>query len=222
MTRPARHFANETKATPAVVASPGSRAPRRGPGTGKAAGAAVLARRALVGAAVVLLAMLGVATGASAHAELSSSTPKDGATVATVPADVTLTMTENVVANYSFVEVKDAAGTNWANGPVRVVDNVVTQPLREGAPAGTYAVAWRVLSVDGHNTQGTFSFTATGAGSGAAAGAAKPLQTTNEPRATPAPNTPDVPWSVIGLIAVLVILAVALIVLARRRLGNED
>jgi hypothetical protein len=42
----------------------------------------------------------------------------------------------------------------------RLAENTVSQDLQPGAPAGSYTVAWRVTSADGHPVSGAFSFTA--------------------------------------------------------------
>jgi len=45
-------------------------------------------------------------------------------------------------------------------GPPTLIDNSVRQTVAAGAPAGNYAVAWRVISADGHPITRTFHFTA--------------------------------------------------------------
>ncbi|MDP9693213.1 UNVERIFIED_ORG: methionine-rich copper-binding protein CopC [Arthrobacter globiformis] len=183
---------------------------------------------ALLGA-LALVALLLTAGPASAHDAAESSSPADGATVATAPAKVSITFNNTPLGLGSQVKVTDAAGTDWADGKVEIVDNVATQNLREGAPAGKYSVVWRVVSSDSHPIEGTFSFTATAAAAAAAGAAAAPVQTvgTPQPGATQATGTaPDssepFPWSIVIFAAVALGLLITLGVLARRRLGVSD
>src|SRR5687768_16064507 len=100
--------------------------------------------------AVAFAALLCVAGPASAHDAAASSSPADGATVAAPPVKVSITFNNNPMGLGSQVRVNDAAGTDWADGKVEILDNVASQKLREGAPAGKYTVLWRVVSSDSH------------------------------------------------------------------------
>ncbi len=181
--------------------------------------------RALAGAAVVLMALLGGSGAALAHDAVEGTAPADGSSVATVPEKVTVTLSNTPASIGSQINVVDASGTNWSAGTVEVLDNVATQQLKPGAPAGKYTVQWRLVSSDGHPIEGQFVFTAAaaaGAGSGAVAG---PLQSVQEVSPAATAKTPDsggVPWSVFGLVGVLVVVVVAMVVVAKRRLGADD
>jgi copper resistance protein C len=180
-----------------------------------------------VAAAVTFAVLLFAAGPASAHDAAEASSPSDGATVATPPAEVSITFNHAPLGLGSQVRVSDPAGTDWADGKVEIVDNVATQKLREGAPAGEYTVQWRVVSSDSHPIEGTFSFTATAGAAGSTAAAPVPTVGTPQPGLTPAPEkAPDAsepfPWSLVVFAAVAVGLLVALGVLARRRLGVND
>lgn len=180
---------------------------------------------ALVGA-LALVALVLTAGPASAHDVAESSSPTDGATVATAPAKVSITFNNTPLGLGSEVKVTDAAGTDWTDGKVEIVDNVATQKLREGAPAGKYTVVWRVVSSDSHPIEGTFAFTATAAAAGSTAA---PVQTlgTPQPGETQAAGTvrdssEPFPWSIVVFAAVALGLLITLGVLARRRLGISD
>ena len=178
-------------------------------------------------AAVTFAALLFAAGPASAHDAAEASSPADGATVAMPPAEVSITFNQAPLGLGSQVRISDPAGTDWADGKVEIVDNVATQKLREGAPAGKYTVQWRVVSSDSHPIEGTFSFTATAGAAGSTAAAPVPTVNTPQPGFTPAPEkAPDAsepfPWSLVVFAAVAVGLLVALGVLARRRLGVND
>jgi methionine-rich copper-binding protein CopC len=112
--------------------------------------------RAIVACLVALLVLPAVA---DAHAVMVKSSPARRAVLATPPARVELTFNERLEPAYSTVSV-------WAND-ARVDDGkIVVGPddprrLSVGLPSlkqGTYAVKYRVLSVDGHVVEGTYPF----------------------------------------------------------------
>jgi methionine-rich copper-binding protein CopC len=195
-----------------------------------ASAAVRLVTAVLVAAAFVLFP----AAGAQAHDELLSHTPEDGATVETMPEELTLTFSNVPVALGSVVQIQDSSGTNWADGEVQITDTEVSQPIKADAPAGEYSVVWRVVSSDAHPIEGNFSFTvesgaegtegaSAGAGADAGAGTPEPIETQENPADEPAGFTvagQTVPWSVLGMVAVLVVLAVVIGVTAKRRLGK--
>ena len=120
------------------------------------------------GLLVFAAAVLGLAGPAAAHDAAESSSPAAGASVPAPPGQVSVTFNNNPLGIGAAFSVKDAAGTEWAEGPVDIVDNVASQKLKAGGPAGEYTVAWRVVSADSHPIEGTFAFTAASAGQGAA------------------------------------------------------
>ncbi|WP_413249069.1 copper resistance protein CopC [Sinomonas flava] len=183
----------------------------------------VLLRQA--GAVLVLAAafLLG-APAAQAHDVLEASNPTDSATVQSVPASVVLTFDHTPIGVGTEVLVKDATGANQSEGPAKIVDNNVTQPLKPGAPAGAYTVVWRVVSSDSHPIEGTFTFTskatasppATASQGGESAGTASGT-TTISPVAGYA-GAPGPVWLIVAFVAVVVI--VALGILVRRALAG--
>jgi methionine-rich copper-binding protein CopC len=106
---------------------------------------------------LIPLLLLLVAGEASAHALLDRAEPRVGNTVATAPREVTLWFTQKLEAAFSTVTVTNAAGQRVDTGKPRVSGNQMAVSLRAGG-AGTYHVTWRVLSVDAHATDGSFSF----------------------------------------------------------------
>jgi copper resistance protein C len=194
---------------------------------------------------VFAAAVLGLAGPAAAHDAAESSTPAEGASVAVPPEQVSVTFNKTPLGIGAAFSVKDAAGTEWAEGPVEIVDNVASQKLRAGGPAGEYTVAWRVVSSDSHPIEGTFAFTAASAAQAAApagsptaagtvpatgaAAATAPVMGTAEPGTTreasePADASEPFQWSIVIFAAVAVGLLAALAVIARRRLtaGADD
>lgn len=190
----------------------------------------------VLGTFVLAGALLGFSAPALAHDAAESSSPAQGATVATPPEQVSITLNKNPLGIGAQFSVKDSAGAEWADGAVEIVDNVASQKLKAGAPAGPYTVAWRVVSSDSHPIEGTFSFTATAAAAGAspsdassATTAAVPTIGTPQPgsTATPLPAvdaSEPFPWSLVIFVAVAVGLLVTIAITAKRRLttGSED
>ncbi|MFD8142385.1 copper resistance protein CopC [Streptomyces sp. NPDC059708] len=122
---------------------------------------AALPRLALVLAA--LLATLFTAAGpAAAHAALTASDPKDGAVVATAPAQVTLSFSEEVAMGDDSIRVMDPQGKRVDTGELRNMcsGSVIRYgtALHSGLPDGTYTVAWQAVSADSHPVSGAFTF----------------------------------------------------------------
>ncbi|PRB35628.1 copper resistance protein CopC [Arthrobacter sp. MYb23] len=190
---------------------------------------------AVVAALAFASALLFSAVPASAHDVAESTTPANGASVAEVPASVSITFNNRPLAIGSGVTVT-AGGENWADGPVEIIDNQAVQKLREGAPAGEFTVVWRVVSSDSHPIEGTFTFTAAAASSTTASGTAgaSPAASASVPTAgTAAPGTASnnepaaeasqpFPWSIVGLAVVAVGLVIYLAVTARRKLAASN
>ncbi len=118
-------------------------------------------RRALaaVAAAVVLWAALGlVAPVASAHTDLVSSDPANGAELTMPPSQVTLTFAGEPMSLGATIIVVDADDQRWTDGDAVVSGTTVTAPLRSGAADGWYQVRWRIVSADGDVVSGAFDY----------------------------------------------------------------
>ena len=123
------------------------------------------------------------------------------------------------------VVVTDAGGTAYQSGAPQATDNKVTQPLNGTLPNGTYTVAWRVVSADGHPIKGTYKFTVEGST------AQSPASTTSG-AASPPPPSPTVGtsggsddggasgWLWIALAAVAVVAVAGGVAWARRPSQN--
>jgi methionine-rich copper-binding protein CopC len=110
-------------------------------------------RFVLLGTATVVLglALLGRALITSAHASLVSSNPTDKQVLATAPASVTMTFTDNLSpAPGSFILVTNN-GNDVSNGPATINKSdtkSMTLPLKANLPAGQYDVFWKSTSAD--------------------------------------------------------------------------
>jgi len=107
--------------------------------------------------ALVPLLLWLVAGQAQAHAMLDHAEPRVGNKVASPPREVTLWFTQKLESAFSTVTVTNAAGERVDSGKPRVSGNRMSVSLRPGG-SGTYHVTWRVLSVDTHTTDGSFTF----------------------------------------------------------------
>jgi len=112
-------------------------------------------RSTLIG---IIPLLFSFATGeAVAHAFLDHAEPRVGNKVATAPREVTLWFTQKLEPAFSTITVTNAAGQRVDTGKTRVSGSQMSVSLRPGG-TGTYHVTWRVLSVDTHTTDGSFSF----------------------------------------------------------------
>lgn len=131
------------------------------PSTAHARVAALLPRLVLVLAAL-LATLFTAAAPASAHAALTASDPKDGAVVATAPAQVTLSFSEQVALGDDSIRVLDPQGKRVDTGELRDMCSGNTirygTALHSGLPNGTYTVAWQAVSADSHPISGAFTF----------------------------------------------------------------
>jgi copper transport protein len=121
---------------------------------------AVVAKRAAVVLASMLVVLVAWAAPASAHAQLLSSTPAPGSVVKHSPPQVVLRFDEPVEIDFGSIRVFNAAGarvdlggTHYANSS----DSAMAIPLPH-LPDGAYVVAWRVISADSHPVHGAFVF----------------------------------------------------------------
>ena len=114
-------------------------------------------KRWLLAVAVVVVAVLGVAAPADAHAELVDTDPDQGAVLDRMPEVVTLTFNEHVRAVPDGVRVYDARGGELDSSATTRDDDLLVV-IGEDDVEGTIVVAWRVVSLDGHPIVGTLSF----------------------------------------------------------------
>ena len=112
-------------------------------------------RSSLIG--IIPLVLLLVTAEASAHAMLDHAEPRVGNKVATAPRAVTLWFTQKLEPAFSTITVTDPGGQRVDTGKASVDGSQMSVSLRPGG-SGIYHVNWRVLSVDSHTTNGSFTF----------------------------------------------------------------
>jgi methionine-rich copper-binding protein CopC len=99
---------------------------------------------------------------AIAHAQLSSATPAADGTIATSPAELDLTFSEDINLIFSGVEVVGPNGSNIEIDEAFLApddESTLIVPIPSTLPAGIYTVNWHVLSKDGHKIHGSYTFT---------------------------------------------------------------
>lgn len=207
------------------------------------------ARRRFVGTAatafLAVAAVLALATPASAHNSIVSTTPAEGSTITEQPEQLVITTNDNLLdlgeaGQSNQIQVTGPGdeqlyyGTACAavNGPALVM------PLQLGE-AGEYTVVWQLVSTDGHPLSGTYTFDwAPADGQELAAGSTTPIcgtggASTVEP-SSEAANDEDADaasasggvsgdvWWVVGAIVVVVLAGVGVLIVTRRKPEQQD
>ncbi|MFB7247889.1 copper resistance CopC/CopD family protein [Streptomyces populi] len=115
---------------------------------------------ALLGSVLVLVLFGGVG-GASAHAALTGTDPRDGSVLKSAPRQVTLTFSESIGLFDDSFRVLDPENRRVRTGEAEHTDgrsDTAGVTLPRGLGEGTYTVAWRVVSADSHPVSGAFTF----------------------------------------------------------------
>jgi len=147
-------------------------------------------RTAGTGALLALLVTAG-ATAATAHDDLLDSSPGAGEHLDVPPTHVTLDFSDDLLIIGPAVVVADESETDWAAGEPVVDGSVVTVPVADDVPGGTYEVRWRVVSSDGHPISGVIPFTIADTVPDEPSAVAAPPSATPDPTPSAAPTTEE-------------------------------
>ncbi|SDR82270.1 hypothetical protein SAMN04489860_0150 [Paraoerskovia marina] len=200
------------------------------------------ALRPFAAIATALAAAVLLAAPAAAHDTITGTSPEDGATLTEVPSEIALTFSSEPLEVSPEVVVTDESGAVVTDTTPTVDGFDVLQPLPEDLTSGTYDVAWRVVSSDGHPIDGSFSFDldvpevegttdesaeATTEADDAATSDAEATETDTASASITAVDGEDgsddgTPWGLIAGAAGLVALIVAVVVLAVRRARDPN
>jgi methionine-rich copper-binding protein CopC len=120
--------------------------------------AARASARAVLVLAVVMLACLGPAGPAFAHATLIGSNPAEGAVLQTAPSTVTLTFDDALAEFEPTVVVTGPDGNRYQSGPATIDGAELSSTVAPLTVAGAYTIAYRVVSHDGHPVEGEVHF----------------------------------------------------------------
>ncbi len=115
-------------------------------------------RRATTGLLLVVVVLGAAASPASAHAQLVTTSPADGAHVEPAPSQVALRFSEPVSLQLGGVRVLNTNGERVDEDDAKADGANVTVGLRDGLADGAYVVAWNVVSADSHPVNGAFTF----------------------------------------------------------------
>jgi copper resistance protein C len=97
---------------------------------------------------------------AHAHPVLEATDPGQGATVSS-PREIRLTFTEDLIAEFSGLTIKDQSGHLVETASPSVDPSRKSQlmvPIPKPLAPGSYVVDWHAVSVDTHRVSGHFSF----------------------------------------------------------------
>jgi methionine-rich copper-binding protein CopC len=180
--------------------------------------------------AILALGVLGAGP-ASAHSQLTSTSPVDGAVLDTAPTEVRLTFDSTLLDDTDTISINDENGNVVSSIHPKPEGDSVAIPWPAGTPAGTYQVAYRVVCGDGHPVVGAINVTLTAAAAGAsnlatvaasavASSAASSVPTPPSPSAAEpaAPSSgPPLPLVASALVLAAAALATGTIVVRRRR-----
>lgn len=200
-------------------------------------------RLAAIAAAIGLglAAVLITAVPASAHDELLVSDPADGASVETLPEEISLTFSAFPLdePGATLVEVTDATGAALTSGDPVVDGTEVTQALA-GPATGAVSVLWKIVSSDGHPIDGEFTFTVAGGDPSATAtapaepsGSAEPTADASAGPADEVTATPGAPaeagdaspaliWTIVAVVLAALAAAVTYLLVSRSRRDRRE
>jgi methionine-rich copper-binding protein CopC len=106
------------------------------------------------------VAMAALPVAASAHSELDTSVPAEGANLQTAPTEAVLTFTAELDPDGSSFTVTDPTGAQVGTGKVDL--NVAARNILRGdvsiTKPGNYRIAWTSRSLDGDQLKGTVTF----------------------------------------------------------------
>lgn len=168
-----------------------------------------------------LLAVLVPGTPAWAHAALVSSDPAKDASLSTAPTAVTLVFSQKINPDFATIVLSDAAAQRIpASTPaVDEVNGTITvgQPLGNGV----YTVAYRVVSIDGHTVQGSYTFTVADPALPAAAPAGRPSGAAAAPPAAASGGVSAAVLIAMGAVGVLLAAVAGYLVVSGRRRASR-
>jgi len=137
--------------------------------------------------AALLGGALLTAAPASAHVSVVGTTPAADAVLDAAPSTVEVRFDSGLLDIGFAIVVRSADGRTVSSGPARLgLDSIATATDPAAGP-GTYTVAFRVVSADGHEVTSSFSYTVTGATT-TPAPTTTPLADLEVEGVSPAPN----------------------------------
>ncbi|MGK9173022.1 CopC domain-containing protein YobA [Yokenella regensburgei] len=111
---------------------------------------------------LLLVSMLLTTPLAFAHAHLKTQIPAASSQATTNVKALTLNFSEGIEPAFSGLTLTDSKKQTIRTGKAthdKDNDTQLVVPLEQSLQPGVYNVDWHVVSVDGHKTRGTYSFT---------------------------------------------------------------
>lgn len=127
-----------------------------------------LASSALVAALAAMTVLLAPASPAAAHNTLRAATPAPEARLSAPPAHIILEFAQRLDPAFTTIVLSDASRRKVRTSEPTVAGATGTVTVDEPLAAGSYTVAYRIVSADGHPVQGSYSFTVDEPAAGAA------------------------------------------------------
>ena len=96
-----------------------------------------------------------------AHPALIDTSPKADSIIAASPSMIQLSFSEELIAKFSGIDLKDQAGKRVETGPAATAPEnkkQLTIPVITSLTSGTYTVEWHAVSEDTHRVKGSYSF----------------------------------------------------------------
>jgi methionine-rich copper-binding protein CopC len=118
---------------------------------------------ALFDACLLALSVTG-ATAAWAHSFPEEQNPAAGQTLAAAPSAVSIKYDAPIENLFAKLEVVDGAGNDVASSEPKVnADGLTLSVNVKPLKPGDYTVKWAVVCIDTHHTQGSYTFSVSGA-----------------------------------------------------------
>jgi len=109
---------------------------------------------------LLIMPMIAPASAARAHSFPEQESPAAGETVAAPPTHVIIKYDAPIESLFDSLRVLDTAGQDKAAGAPQVSADGYELSVPVGALGpGQYTVQWRVVCVDTHHTEGSYTFT---------------------------------------------------------------
>ncbi|MFI7219580.1 copper resistance protein CopC [Micromonospora maritima] len=169
---------------------------------------------ALLAAAALLLAP---AAPAAAHNTLQAATPAQDARLTAAPTTVTLRFLQQLNPEFTTIVLSDAGQRKIPTGAPAVDGATGTITVDQPLANGTYTVAYRVVSADGHPVQGSYRFTVADPAATVAPAAATPGGRTEVSAVGGGDDGPPAVLLAAGAVVVVAVAGAALLLVRRRR-----
>lgn len=118
--------------------------------------------RIVLAVVITVLGSIGLATSASAHTDLVSTSPAQDSTIEVAPSNISITFSEPPIKEGAAIVLADVAGTEFEVGELTFEGATISVSSPADLPAGEYVVTWRISAEDGHALTGEFGFTFNG------------------------------------------------------------